>query len=79
MVSGSSRSSAASAGSWRWISPSVAVLTGTERPLAPPTAREGGGMKYVSCCLEIRPAAGGWREVTMVSSSPEGRARSSSA
>ena len=40
---GSSRSCAASHGSWRWISPSVAVLTGAEFPLAPPTAR-GGGM-----------------------------------
>ena len=40
---GSSRSCAASDGSWRWISPSVAVLTGAEFPLAPPTAR-GGGM-----------------------------------
>ena len=40
---GSSRSCAASDGSWRWISPSVAVLTGAEFPIAPPTAR-GGGM-----------------------------------
>ena len=79
MDPGSSRSSAAIAGSWRWISPSVAVLTGTERPLTPPTAREGGGMKYVSCCLDIRPAAGGWRDVSIVSSSPEGRTRSNSA
>ena len=47
---------------------------GTDRPLAPPTAREGGGMKYVSCRLLIRPTAGGWRNVSEVSSSPEGRA-----
>ena len=43
--SGSSRSCAASDGSWRCINPSVAVLTGADRPLTPPTAREGGGMK----------------------------------
>ena len=42
--SGSSRSCAASDGSWRCISPSVAVITGADLPLTPPTAR-GGGMK----------------------------------
>ena len=36
-------------------------------------------MKYVSCCLEIRPAAGGWRELVPASSSPEGKTRSNSA
>ena len=37
----------ASDGSWRCISPSLAVLTGADFPLTPPTAR-GGGMKNVS-------------------------------
>ena len=36
-------------------------------------------MKYVSCCLEISPAAGGWRELVPASSSPEGKTRSNSA
>ena len=43
----SSRSCAASDGSWRCISPSVAILTGADFPLTPPTAR-GGGMNNVS-------------------------------
>ena len=36
-------------------------------------------MNYVSCCLEISPAAGGWRELVPASSSPEGKTRSNSA
>ena len=40
---GSSRNCATRDGSCRWMSPSVAVLTGAEFPLAPPTTR-GGGM-----------------------------------
>ena len=43
------------------MSPSVAVLTGAEIPLTPPTTR-GGGMKNTSWCWVIRPAAGGWEK-----------------
>ena len=32
----------------------------------------------MSCCLDIRPAAGGWRDICSVSSSPEGSTRSNS-
>ena len=56
---GSSRSCAARDGSCRWMSPSVAVLTGAEVPFAPPTTR-GGGMKNTSWCWVINPATGGW-------------------